>query len=69
MRYYFDLIDSGQRTDLGGIELASDAAARQEAQLRALNGQVPYQMSPGRYREIRVRDETGRPVCSVPIKP
>ncbi len=72
MRYYFDFIDGDRKVDLGGIELPSDAAARQEAKLRALNGQVPYQLhrtkNVARYSQIAVRDETGRPVCTVAIK-
>jgi hypothetical protein len=69
MRYYFDFLDGDRRVDLGGIDLASDAAARQEAKLRALNGHLPYQIQKDeRFSRIAVRDETGRTVCTVPIK-
>jgi hypothetical protein len=60
MRYFFDLFDGDRRLDLGGIELDSDAAARQEAKLRALNGRLAHQLSLGAYCEIVVRDETDR---------
>jgi hypothetical protein len=69
VRYYFDFIDGDRRVDMGGIDLGSDAAARQEAKLRALSGHLPYQLqSAGPYSQIAVRDESGRTVCTVAIK-
>ena len=37
MQYFFDLVNGETKTDLGGAELGNDAAAWQEASLRALN--------------------------------
>ena len=37
-RYYFDLTNGDTKTDTIGADLENDAAARQEAQLRAING-------------------------------
>ena len=69
MRYFFDLVDGDMRTDLGGAELESDAAARQEARLRALDQNDTYQLqSYNRYRSIVVRDERGRIVCKIDIE-
>jgi len=66
MRYFFDLIDGDLSTDLGGVELESDAAARQEAHLRALDQDETHNYD--QYRTIVVRDEGGRTVCKVDIE-
>jgi len=69
MRYFFDLIDGETETDLGGAEFETDAAARQEARLRALDQNETHQLqSYERYRSIVVRDERGRIVCKVEIE-
>ena len=69
MRYFFDLVDGDTCTDLGGSEFASEEAARQEAILRAVDGAHEYSVrSYGNYCYIRLRDETGRTVCKVPVE-
>jgi hypothetical protein len=51
------------------MELPNDAAAQQEASLRALNSESGYRLEryESGFRQIRVRDETGRIICEVPI--
>lgn len=69
MYYFFDLVNGDIRSDLGGTELESDAAARQEASLRALNHHHSHRLQ--NYvgsRFIVVRDESGRTVYEVPIE-
>ena len=69
MRYYFDLVDGDQFTDLGGAEYRSDVAARQEAILRALDNKDTQQLQRyDGYCFIRVRDQNGRIVCEVSIE-
>ena len=68
MLYYFDLIDGDEYPDNRGVEFGSDAAARQEALLRALDRRDTHQIQQyDEYRHIRVRDQKGRVVCRVPI--
>jgi hypothetical protein len=69
MRYFFDIADGETRPDHQGMELASDAAARQEARLRAIEPKSSYMLQRyrGDQRLIIVRDETGRIICEVPI--
>ena len=69
MRYFFDLVNGGVRTDLGGADLKSDGAARQEATLRALNFDHSNRLQ--KYKGscfIVVRDDTGRTIHSVVIE-
>jgi hypothetical protein len=68
VRYFFDLFNGVQRIDMGGIELGNDAAARQEAKFRAMDGGVQNQLKLGSYIEIVVRDDTDREVYRIPIK-
>ncbi len=63
MRYFFDLVNGGVWTDVGGAELKSDAAARQEATLRALNFDHSHRLQ--KYEGscfIVVRDDAGRTI-------
>jgi hypothetical protein len=67
VRYYFDL--DGVRNNLSGTEYASDAAARQEAIFRAVDDGENYGLpTSGATTFIVLRDETGRLICSVPIR-
>jgi len=69
MRYFFNLIDGDTCTDLGGSEFASEEAARQEAILRSVDGSYAYSVRGYQdFRYIRLRDETGRIVCKLPIE-
>jgi hypothetical protein len=68
MRYFFNLADGDEHQDLGGVELPSDAAARQEAALRAMDPSLSFRLA--RYSlhaRIVVRDETDRVICEVNI--
>lgn len=66
--YYFDLEDGERLFDKVGVDLANDAAARQEASLRALNGQA-HQISHyrGKVRLI-IRNANGADVHAIPIR-
>lgn len=67
-RYYFDGIEGRELPDHFGAELVDDAAARQEAILRAMNG-TAHQLE--HYRgcaAIAVRNEAGRQIYKVSIK-
>jgi hypothetical protein len=67
-RYFFDLHNDGLKKDIEGADLANDAAAQQEAKLRALNG-TAHQIAkyPGE-NCIVVRNEAGEEICRAPIK-
>ena len=69
MRYYFDLLNGhDEMADLGGAEYRNDEAARQEAILRALDNRDTHQLQHyNGFCFIRVRDESERTVCEVPI--
>jgi len=65
--YYFDVEDGERLYDQIGIELPSEAAAMQEASLRALNGsayQIPQYS--GKTRLI-IRDHYGNDVHTMAI--
>jgi hypothetical protein len=67
-RYFFNLTGSETSQDVTGVVLGNDAAAGQEAKLRALNGRS-FRLQ--RYRDhhfIEVRDEAGRLICKVAIE-
>jgi hypothetical protein len=67
-RYFFNLTGSETEQDVRGEVYDNDAAARQEAKLRAMDG---HSFRLQRYRNhhfIEVRDETGRLVCKVAIE-
>jgi hypothetical protein len=69
MRYFFDITDGETRSDHKGMELRNDAAAKQEAQLRALAHKSTYGLeryAPSHHR-ISVRDETNRVVFEIPL--
>ncbi len=69
MRYFFDAENGTRTQDKIGTEYASDAAAEQEARLRALNHQNSHQLKPyNGHATMTVRDLTGRIVCKVPIE-
>ena len=67
-RYFFHLIGSETENDSVGVELESNAAARQEAKLRSLNGQSFRLQKYKNQHFIEVLDETGRAVCKVRIQ-
>jgi hypothetical protein len=68
-QYFFDIEDSETRQDDDGVELSSDAAAIQEARLRALNFDHSHRLQTYRgYCRIIVRDGSGRVVTKVPIE-
>lgn len=68
MRYFFDLLNGSINTDRIGTVFVNDAAARQEAILRAqaLDPEFRLERYNG-FRSIVVRDETGQVVCEVSI--
>jgi hypothetical protein len=67
MRYFFNLAHGvEEHPDYGGMELKSDAAARQEAALRAADPAITFQLARYvAYTSIVVRDETDRVICEV----
>ena len=69
MRYFFDVLDGVTRSDVQGVELLNDAAAQQEARLRALGNKSSYRLEKydGEHRTIQVRDETERVICEIPL--
>jgi hypothetical protein len=69
MRYFFDVLDGVTRFDLQGVELRNDAAARQEARLRALDDKSSHRLEKydGEHRTIQVRDETKRIICEISL--
>ena len=69
MRYFFDITDGETRPDHQGMELPNDAAARQEARLRALHPEATYRLEQygSGHRQISVRDETGRIIFEIPL--
>lgn len=68
MRYFFDLLDGDTQVDLSGTEFENDAAARQEAILRARTCEPKLRLERyDAFRSITVRDETDRIVCKISI--
>jgi hypothetical protein len=67
-RYFFDLTGSEIRQDATGVVLDNDAAARQEAKLRAMDGHSFRLQQYRNHHFIEVRDEGGRLVCKVAIE-
>ena len=69
-RYYFHLTDGKQTIDdAEGLELAGEAAAREEARLFARDlatGKLMTDRDWSGWR-VAIADEAGRPVDSVPI--
>jgi hypothetical protein len=50
------------------MEFPSEAAARQEASMRAMSQKTSHRLQAyDTYRCIRLRDQTGRIVCEVPV--
>jgi hypothetical protein len=69
VRYFFNLADGDEQPDHTGMDLENDAAARQEAVLRAMDPTVSFRLARyGDHASILVRDETGRIVCDIPIQ-
>ena len=67
-RYFFDLLDGTTQCDQIGAELTNDAAARQEAMMRALDASA-YQLD--HYdgsEEIAVRNDQGKRIYTTRIK-
>ena len=67
-RYFFHLKGSGTAKDLKGVQLENDAAARQEAILRSLDGGSFRLQRYRNHKFIEVRDESGRLVCEIAIE-
>ena len=67
-RYFFHLKGLGTAKDTAGVRLQNDAAARQEAILRSLNGQSFRLQRYPNHKFIEVRNESGRVVCKVAIE-
>lgn len=66
-RYYFDLLDGTTQCDQIGAELPNDAAAKQEALMRALNGSSHQIAHYEGSEEISVRNQCGRQIFRTPI--
>jgi hypothetical protein len=66
--YYFDLLNNGIEKDREGAELENDAAAQQEAKLRAMNGFTFRLQKYTGAKSIRVRNEKGDVVLEVKIR-
>ncbi len=66
-KYYFDVEDGGRSYDQLGAELESEAAAKQEASLRALNGSAHQLPQYGGKARLIVRDQSGNDVYRTPI--
>ena len=67
-RYYFDLLDGTIQRDQIGAELINDAAAKQEALMRALTGSASHQIAHyNGSEEIAVRNEGGEQIFKTPI--
>jgi hypothetical protein len=62
-RYFFHLIGVETERDLVGTEFENDAAARQEAMLRSLNGRSFRLQKYRNHQFIEVRDEDDRLIC------
>ena len=67
-RYFFHLKGPGTAKDTAGVRLENDAAARQEAILRSLDGRSFRLQKYRNHKFIEVRDESGRVVCKVAIE-
>ena len=69
MRYFFDVVDGVTRSDVQGVELRNDAAAQQEARLRAIDDKLSHRLEKydGEHRTIQVRDETKRVIYEIPL--
>jgi hypothetical protein len=67
-RYFFHLKGTGTAEDTTGVRLQNDAAARQEAILRSVDGQSFRLQKYRNHKFIEVLDESGRLVCKVAIE-
>jgi hypothetical protein len=66
-QYFFDLLDGTTQRDLVGAELNNDAAAKQEALMRALNGTSHQIAHYNGSKEIAVRNDQGEQIFKTPI--
>jgi hypothetical protein len=66
-RYYFDLVNGSTQRDQIGAELIDDGAAKQEALLRALNGNSHQIAHYKGSKEIAVRNDGGEQIFKTPI--
>jgi len=66
-KYYFDLEDGERLYDQIGVDLDNQAAAKQEASLRALNGSAHQIPQYGGKVRLIVRDQSGNDVHETPI--
>ena len=66
-QYFFDLLDGTIQRDLVGAELNNDAAAKQEALMRALNGASHQIAHYNGSEEIAVRNDRGKQIFKTPI--
>ena len=67
-KYYFDLLNGQTECDMVGADLASDGAACQEGNLRALNGSAHQLEHYTGAIQIAVRNEAGQIVFKTNIK-
>jgi hypothetical protein len=67
-RYVFHLTGARIVKDLVGTELANDAAARQEATLRSINGSGFRLQQYRDYNFVEVQHESRRVVCKIRIQ-
>ena len=66
--YYFDLLDGVTQCDRIGVELDNDAAAKQEAIMRSLNGTTQQLAHYDGSEEIAVRNVQGEQIFKTKIK-
>lgn len=67
-RYFFDFLDHPDKCDQVGAELANDAAAKQEAMMRAMDARSTHRLSAqGATNELAVRNEAGEHILKVKI--
>jgi hypothetical protein len=66
-RYFFDLVNGTIQRDQVGAEMIDDGAAKQEALLRALNGNSHQIAHYTGSEEIAVRNDGGEQIFKTPI--
>ncbi len=67
-KYFFDLEDGDCARDTQGAELPNDQAAKQEAALRALNGNGSQMEHYVGFRTIIVRNDDGEEIFRTRIR-
>jgi uncharacterized protein DUF6894 len=68
-RYFFDFLDQPDLCDKTGAELPNDAAAKQEAMLRAMDARSDNSLTPqGATNELAVRNEAGEQILRIRLR-